>query len=246
MKNKFIAIIPARGGSKGLPKKNIKKLFGYPLISYSIIASKLSKLIDKTIVSTDSKEIAKIAQDYGAEVPFLRPKNISKDSSTDYEFIYHAINWFKKNKKDIPDYWIILRPTTPLRNPSIIDKAIKYIKQNKDCSSLVSIHEISETPAKMFGMSGKYLHGLSPFDPRNEYYILPRQQFPPTYSGNGYIDIISTHTIIDAKMLYGERILGFDTSFINEIDNINDFETIENKYLNNGHILIDQLKKFYR
>ena len=96
MRKSFIAIIPARGGSKGLPKKNIKKLYGYPLISYSIIASKLSKLINRTIVSTDSKEIAKIAQDYGAEVPYLRPKNISKDSSTDYEFIYHAINWFKK------------------------------------------------------------------------------------------------------------------------------------------------------
>ena len=150
MRKSFIAIIPARGGSKGLPKKNIKKLYGYPLISYSIIASKLSKLISKTIVSTDSKEIAKIAQDYGAEVPYLRPKNISKDSSTDYEFIYHAINWFKKNKKIYQTIGSSLDLLQPLRNPSIIDKAIKYIKQNKDCSSLVSIHEISETPAKMF------------------------------------------------------------------------------------------------
>tara|TARA_B100000965_G_C19578568_1_gene752430 strand:+ start:837 stop:1577 length:741 start_codon:yes stop_codon:yes gene_type:complete len=243
VKNKFIAIIPARGGSKGLPKKNIKKLFDYPLLSYSITASNLSKKISQTIVSTDSKEIANISKKYGADVPFLRPKNISKDSSTDYEFIEHAINWFEKNKKYVPEYWVILRPTTPIRNPELIDKAINYILKNKDCSSLVSVHEISETPAKMFGMNGKYLNGLCPFDPRKEYYILPRQEFPPTYSGNGYIDIISTKTILISKMLYGNKILGFDTGFVNEIDNHNDFEVLENTYLNKKNKLIDYLKK---
>lgn len=242
MKNKFIAIIPARIGSKGLPKKNIKKLFNFPLLSYSIAASKLSKKIFMTIVSTDSKQIGKISEEFGAEVPFLRPKNISKDTSTDFEYIKHAINWFKINKNKVPDFWVILRPTTPIRDPNTIDKAIDYFLKNQDCSSLVSVHEISETPAKMFGMNGKYLNGLSPFDPRKEYYTLPRQSFPATYSGNGYIDIISTKTILSDKMFYGNKILAFDTGFVNEIDNHNDFIVLENTYKNKKIKLIDYLK----
>ena len=95
---KIYSIIPARGGSKEVPKKNIKPLGGFPLMAYSIIASKLSSRIERTIVSTDSQEIADIALSYGAEVPFLRPAEIAQDHSTDLELIQHAISWFRMAK----------------------------------------------------------------------------------------------------------------------------------------------------
>ena len=218
MKKNIIAIIPARGGSKGVPKKNLKILGNFPLIAYSIAAANCSRLIQETIVSTDSKEIKNTAIKFGGKVPFLRPKSISTDKSTDIEYVIHTIKWFKKNRGYVPLYWVILRPTTPLRNPNILDKAIAKIKKNKESTSLVSVHEVAEPPAKMFGMNGNYLHGLSPFDPRKDYYTLPRQEFPPTYFGNGYIDIIKTKTILKDNSFYGPRMLGYITQNIGEID----------------------------
>ena len=196
---KIIAIIPARGGSKGVPKKNIRKLKGFPLIAYSIAVCLMAKNISEIIISTDSKEIASIAEKFGAKVPFLRPKSISRDSSRDIEFVKHAINFYKRKKNNTPKNWAIIRPTTPLRDPKKIDNAINKYFKIKDATSLVSVHEIAETPPKMFGMKGEYLHGLSPFDPREEYYTLPRQAFPPSYFGNGYIDIVNTkNTLTEA------------------------------------------------
>lgn len=224
---KNIAIIPARGGSKGVPKKNIKKLGNFSLIAYSIIACKLTNNIEKVVVSTDDKEIARIAIHYGASVPFIRPKNISNDKSTDLEFMNHAIKWFKNKKGYSAKNWIVIRPTTPLRDPNILDKSITYFNKNPQATSLVSVHPISETPAKMFGMNDGYLHGLSPFDPRPEYYILPRQEFPLTYSGNGYVDIVKTSTIEEMSSFYGPRMLGFETNDVGEVDTEEDFNRLE-------------------
>ncbi len=245
MIEKFTAIIPARGGSKGVPGKNIKTLSGYPMIAFSIIAAKLSKKIDQVIVSTDSKNIAKVAKKFGAEIPFYRPKTISKDSSTDIQFIKHAINWYDKHENYIPSHWVILRPTTPLRNVKILDNSINKIKKHKDSTSLVSVHEISETPAKMFGKNGNYLHGLSPFDPRKEYYTLPRQEFPPAFSGNGYVDIIKTSTIMNDDLFYGNKILAYDTGFVNEVDTVDDFKTLEKSLeIKNNQIFKNLQKNF--
>ena len=108
------AIIPARGGSKGVPRKNIKLLKGFPLIAYSIVAAKMSKMTDRVIVSTDSQEISDIAQKYDAEVPFLRPAEYAHDRSPDIDFVRHAIDWFAKNESNQPELFVHLRPTTPL------------------------------------------------------------------------------------------------------------------------------------
>ena len=239
----YTAIIPARGGSKGVPGKNVKNLSGFPMIAFSILVAKLSKKIDKVIVSTDSRKIAKLAKKFGAEIPFLRPKNISKDSSTDIQFIKHAINWYDKNENYIPSHWIILRPTTPLREVKILDNSIKKIKKNHDSTSLVSVHEISETPAKRFGKKGDYLHGLSPFDPRKEYYTLPRQEFPPAFSGNGYVDIIKTSTILNDDLFYGDKILAFDTGYVNEVDTLDDFKNLEKSSEIKDNQIFKYLKK---
>ena len=123
----IIAIIPARSGSKSLVDKNIKLLSGHPLIAYSIAAARLSREIDRVIVSTNSEKYADIARKYGAEVPFIRPDRYSTDVPTDRDFLIHAMKWFKENEDNVPEYWVHLRPTTPLRIPEIIDDAINII-----------------------------------------------------------------------------------------------------------------------
>ena len=121
---KILCLIPARSGSKSLPHKNIKLLNNKPLLAYSIEQAKNSKYNMRIIVSTDSKEYSDIANKYGAETPFLRPKEISQDNSTDFEFIKHAIEWLKENENYYPDIILQLRPTQPERKVSDIDKCL--------------------------------------------------------------------------------------------------------------------------
>ena len=236
-KANIVGIIPARGGSKGVPKKNIKEIGGFPMIAYSVVAGQMSKKIDRCIVSTDSQEISDIAKAYGADVPFLRPSEFATDSSTDIEYIKHAVDWFDKNEGYIPEYWVLLRPTTPLREPKVIDDAIDEIVNHSEATSLISIHEFAETPGKMFGMQDQYLHGLCPMDPRPEYFTLPRQAFAPSYFGNGYVDIVKTSTVFNHESCFGSRMLGFKTPDTGEIDIPEDFKRVE-FYLNNSNSTI--------
>lgn len=225
---KIYSIIPARGGSKGVPGKNIKLLGDYPLIAYSIIASKLSSSIERTIVSTDSQEIADTALFYGAEVPFLRPAELAQEKSTDLELFQHAIGWLKQKDMIVPDLLIHLRPTTPLRIPSEIDRAINYLKEQPDAQSLRSAHELPEPPQKMFQINEKgFFKGFFPEDPRPEYYNLPRQLFPKAYHPNGYVDIIKTYFVQKTNSLHGSKILAFITSSMVEVDKLEDFEYLE-------------------
>lgn len=227
-----VAIIQARGGSRGVPRKNIRNLGGFPLIAYSVVACKLAKAIERTIVSTDDTEIAEIAKLFGAEVPFLRPAEFARDTSTDREVIEHALSWYEQNEGYAPDYWVQIRPTTPLREPSLLDEAVSRIKAKPEATSLVSVHEIEESPGKMFGMQEGYLYGLCPMDPRPEYFALPRQSFPPTYFGNGYVDIIKTYTLKHYKSCYGHQMLAFMTADIGEVDALYDFRKL-NYFLQN-------------
>ena len=173
----IIAIIPARSGSKTLIDKNIAKLSGHPLLAYSIAAAKISKKIDRIIVSTNSKKYAKIATYYGAEVPFLRPDEISNDFSSDREFLLHAMLWFKKNQKKVPEFWVHLRPTTPLRDPKIIDVAIDKIVDDDAATSLRSGHKAPESPLKWFKKNKKgYFKGLLSKLSGYEAYNLPKEK----------------------------------------------------------------------
>lgn len=224
---KIIAVIPARSGSKGVPDKNIKMLVGKPLIAYSISAAIKSKLIDRVIVSTDSDEYASISKDYGAEVPFIRPNEYSGDDSTDYDFVKHLLDWLAKNGGNTPDYIIHLRPTTPLRDPSILDSAIEKFMNNGEATSLRSAHEMSETAYKQFELEGKYFKtictGSFDLDDANN----SRQSFPKTYSPNGYVDILRTSHILENHLLHGNRVMGYVTDFAIEVDTIDDFEFLE-------------------
>lgn len=198
------------------------------MIAYAIVASKLTKNIDRTIVSTDSGQIAEIAKKYGAEVPFLRPSEISLDKSTDLEFVQHAIGWFKENEKSVPELLIHLRATTPLRDPVEIEKAIELFKGKPESTALRSVHELAESPQKVFQIDRNgFLRGFFPDDPRPEYYNLPRQVFPKAYQPNGYVDILKTDYIIKSGKLHGTNMLSFITKVAVEVDLLSDFELLE-------------------
>lgn len=223
----ILGLIPARSGSRGIPGKNIKLLAGYPLMAYSIIASKLSARIERTIVSTDSREFADIAKSYGAEVSFLRPKEISKDNSLDIEYVKHAIEWLQTQEGNQPEYIVILPPVAPLRDPVLIDRAIDKLIRNKEATSLRSAFETRESPYKLFEIKDDFYAGMFPDDARPEYYNLPRQAFPPVYHPNGYVDIIKSQMVINSSSLHGPRILSFVTPDIGDLDRPEDFEFIE-------------------
>ncbi len=219
------AIIPARGGSKGIPGKNIRPLNGHPVLAYSIRAAQRCKSIARTIVSTDSEEIAKVARHYGAEVPFLRPAAISGDRSTDYEFVIHALEWFREHEGKQPEILAHIRPTTPLRDPSIIDAAVRALTPG--ATALRSVHAMSESAYKTFEIKEGTLRavctGSSELDAANE----ARQKFPPTYFANGYIDLLKTGYILENQRIHGNQVQAFVTPQALEIDTPEDLELLE-------------------
>lgn len=223
---KTFAIIPARSGSKGVKDKNIKNLHGHSLLEWSIKAAQNAKLIDRIFISTDSEEYARIGKECGVEVPFLRPKNISGDTSSDLEFVLHAISEFKK-LNDCPDYIAHIRPTTPIRDPDLIDEAISLFKKNKEFHSLRSVHIMSESSYKTLEINNGILTPLSLFN-NNEFDAnAPRQSFPDTYQANGYIDILSTSFVLENNQIHGKKILPFITNTAYEVDSMEDFDYLE-------------------
>ena len=238
-----LAIIPARGGSKGIPRKNVCILGGYPLIAYSIALAAMSEQIERVLVSTDSEEIAAIARYYGAEVPFLRPSLHSQDNSTDRGFLLHAMSWFKDNNENLPEYWVHLRPTTPFREASIVDQAILQIMNNPDSTSLRSGHTAPESPFKWFQRDDNgYFKGILKDESRVEYYNLPRQDFPAVYIPDGYVDILKASFVLNSENLHGERMLGFVSPVCHEIDTENDLELLEFQLQKKGSLVLDYLK----
>ena len=223
------AIIPARGGSKGVPRKNISLLGGYPLVAYAIAAAKLTPSIERIIVSTDDDEVAAIARKFGAEVPFLRPAELAQDGSRDIGFMLHAIQWLREHEGSVPDYFVELRPTTPLRHPEDIEKAIGLIQKHPEATSLISSHEIRESPHKLFRKKDDYFEGLFPHDPRPEYWSLPRQEFPPIYQPDGYVDILKTAYMEGHNRLQGDMMLAFESPDTGEVDKAEDLKFIQFK-----------------
>lgn len=243
---KIYAIIPARGGSKGIPGKNVKILNDFPLIAYSIAAAKLSKKISRIIVSTDSYEIAEIAKMYGAECPFLRPKELAQDNSIDYDFMIHAINWFEQNENYVPDYWVHLRPTTPLRKSEIVDFAINEFLQNQEATSLRSAHLSPESPYKWFkrNQNGWFVGMSDNWD--NDTLNNPRQLFPDIYIPDGYVDVLKTSFIKNNNQLHGNKIIGFESPFCIELDAPDDFTLLEYQINKNNYEVFTYLKKTFK
>lgn len=183
-KNKsFLALIPARGGSKGIPYKNIVKVNGKPLIQYTIDEALHSNFLDRIVVSTDDEKIAEISKKCGAEVPFLRPKQLADDNAKTIDVLLHALHELKKNGK-VYDYLVLLQPTQPLRKSWHIDEAINLIVDKQE-ESLVSVSPVREHPILMrtINKDGKVQNLLKTQS------TIRRQDFPTYYKVNGAIYI---------------------------------------------------------
>jgi CMP-N,N'-diacetyllegionaminic acid synthase len=240
-----IAIIPARAGSKSILDKNISCLSRHPLIAYSIVAAQLSTEIDRVIVSTDSEQYAKIAIKYGAEVPFLRPREFATDSSTDHGFLVHAMKWCNENESQTAEYWVHLRPTTPLRDPVLINKAIKTIQQRKDATSLRSGHKAFESPFKWFRKdSSGFFRGLLAEDKNSESYNLPKEAFEDVYIPDGYVDVVRKSHVMSNDTIHGERMIGFESPVCTEVDSVEEFEYIQYQISKKGSPLIKYLDEY--
>lgn len=238
-KSRVVALIPARQGSKGVLNKNIRDVGGHPLIAYSVVAAKICRGIDRVIVTTDSPEIAEVAVAYGAEAPFLRPAEYADDASPDIDYISHAIRFLGQFEGNVPEYIVQLRPTTPLRDPALMAKAIEAIQEAGEVTSLRSVQELPEPPQKMMGIENGVLVGLFPDDPRPEYYNLPRQSFPPAYLPNGYIDIVRSAYVMEKGLLYGPKVQAFITPPSLEIDTVEELEQLQLIVDSKGHQLRD-------
>jgi len=202
-----LVIIPARGGSKGIPRKNIKDFAGYPLIAYSIAAGVAADSITRVIVSTDDEEIADIARNYGAEVPFLRPEEFSRDDTPDLPVFQHALDWLQSKEEYRPKIVVQLRPTSPLRRKELIDQAVLRLLERPEADSIRTICIPFQNPYKMWRISADgFMKPLLSID-LPEPYNLPRQALPEIYWQTGYIDAAWSETILDKNSMTGDSIL---------------------------------------
>jgi CMP-N,N'-diacetyllegionaminic acid synthase len=220
---KILAIIPARGGSKGIPRKNIKELNGKALIAYSIEAAKKSKFIDRLIVTTEDEEIAKVSKSFGAEVPFLRPVDLAQDDTPGIKPILHAVNWFNKEGSDF-NYIMCLQCTSPFRKTEQIDEAIEKLA-SEGADSIVSVCESEVSPHWMKKIeNGKMRDFLSdmPFYSR-------RQDIPKVYRLNGAIYLAKTELLFKLNNWYTDDTIPYVMDRITsvDIDDIFDFKFAE-------------------
>ncbi|ACA55836.1 MULTISPECIES: acylneuraminate cytidylyltransferase family protein [Clostridium] len=231
--NDILAIIPARGGSKGVSKKNIKEINGNPLISYTIKEATKSKLISRVIVSTEDKEIAEISRKFGAEVPFKRPIELAQDDTSGIEPIIHCIHWMMENEKYKPDYICLLQCTSPLRTYKNIDECIEILLSN-DADTIVSVCESEVSPYWMKRVENGILKDFLDDEP----FYARRQDLPKVYRLNGAIYIAKTEVLLKNKSWYTNKTLPYVMDKISsvDIDDILDFKFAEfimkeNKYV---------------
>lgn len=227
----ILALIPARGGSKGIPHKNIRNFAGYPLIAWSIAAAKQASCVTRLIVSTDDEEIASVAREYGAETPFLRPSEFAQDQTTDLPVFEHALDWLEKNENYIPEFVIQLRPTSPIRPQDCVDSAVKILMEHADADCVRGVVPAGQNPHKMWRFAGedRPMRPLLQVEGIPEPYNAPRQVLPPVYWQTGHIDAIRVSTIKQKHSLTGEVIypLVIDPAYTVDIDNLSDWAKYE-------------------
>jgi CMP-N,N'-diacetyllegionaminic acid synthase len=224
MKHSIIALIPARGGSKGILRKNIKLFSGKPLIAYTIEEVKRSKYVDRIFVSTEDEEIAKISNAYNAEV-IKRPVEYAQDSSNSSEVIKHALSWLEKEERYSPEIILFLQPTSPLRTTDDINKALE-LYLNNECESVVSVYKSQESPYWNLTIKNQFIEPLFGWE---HFKGKRRQDLPITYSLNGAIYITSTKKYLENGSFFNEKTLPYIMPMERsiDIDNDSDFEFAE-------------------
>jgi CMP-N-acetylneuraminic acid synthetase len=213
-KEKILAIITARGGSKGIPQKNTRELLVKPLIAYSIQAALQSRTLNKIIVSTDNETIAHISKKYGAEVPFLRPKHLATDTATSLSVLQHAVSYLAEKEGYLADIIVCLQPTSPLRSAGDIDQAVTLC-MNTGADSVVSLCKVEHHPYWMKKVVEGRVYPLMEVD--DEEYPR-RQDLPPVYQLNGAIYVTRKKILMEEERVLGEHTLAHIMSQERSID----------------------------
>lgn len=206
-KRSVLGLIPARGGSKGVPRKNLRMLGGKPLIAHSIEQGRRCGFIDRVIVSTDDREIAAVARDYGAEVPFLRPAALAQDNTMDYPVCVHALKWLQEHDGFEPDMVFLLRPTGPFRTVEQMTDAVELLLKHRKADSVRSVMEPPQTPYKMWRPGRPFLKPLLTHPRIREPYNSPRQALPMVYQTNPNIHLFWRRTLDRDKSITGKHVL---------------------------------------
>jgi len=204
--SEVLAIIPARGGSKSLPRKNLAPFMGAPLITWSVEAALRSVRVTRTIVTTDDQEIADVSAEAGAEIPFIRPAELAEDHVRDLPVFEHALGWLRVNEGYVPDLVVQLRPTSPLRPDGLIDEAVRLLEADPVAHSLRTLCLPSTTPYKMWRVDGDRMFTILDSG-IPEQHDAPRQILPVVYGQTGLIDVIRTSTITERGSMSGTEIV---------------------------------------
>ena len=245
-KGEIYAIIPARAGSKGVKNKNIRCVKGYPLLAYAAAAGALCPQVSRVLVSTDSAEYAKIANYYGAETPFLRPAEYATDTSPDIQFMEHAIGWLAEKEGKLPEFFMHLRPTTPIREMTIVNAAAEKMLADPEATSLRSAHKQVFPPYKMFcvredGYYRIFVDGMTIDEANN-----PRQDFSQVYVPDGYVDLLRTEFIMDNHLMHGNRVIAYTIEETVDVDAKKDLEYLEFYMENRETELLKYLRENYK
>lgn len=222
MKN-ILGLIPARGGSKSIPRKNIIITAGKPLLSYTCIAALKCDFLTRILLSTDDREIAEVGKGYGIEVPFLRPAELAKDDTPSIDVALHAINWLKRSDNWIPDIIVLLQPTSPLRRSEHIDEAIDlFMQSNSD--TVVSVVKVPHrfSPYNILSLKDNILHEF--WKESVTFDRFRRQELPVLYARNGPAVLITRVSVLkEQRSFYGDRVTPY---FMSEQDSV-DIDTLE-------------------
>lgn len=212
MSNSLIALIPARSGSKRVPQKNIRNINGHPIIAYTIAAARQSAIFDSIVVSTDCQEIAEISRYYGAEVPFLRPREYAEDSSPDIEWIEYTLSRLARDGEEY-HFFSILRPTSPFRLPQTIRRAWQAFLSAQGADSLRAVEKCSQHPAKMWRIEGERMKPImqNPDPSGTPWHSTPYQALPSIYVQNASLEIARSDVVSKSRTISGTEIVPFIT-----------------------------------
>jgi N-acylneuraminate cytidylyltransferase len=233
-----LAIIPARGGSKGISRKNVRIFAGFPLIAFTIAAGLQAKKVTRVLVSTDDEEIAETSRRLGAETPFMRPTELAGDRTLDLPVFQHALMWLADHEDYHPDAIVHLRPTTPIRPPDLVDRAVNLLLSRPDADSVRGLTSVRQTPFKMWLVDGEDqpIRPLTNIPGIVEAYNAPRQILPAVYTHTGLIDLIRPNTILNLNSMSGKAILPimFDQGYDIDLDTPEDWKSAEDRIIRSG------------
>ncbi len=204
-----LALIPARGGSVGIPGKNLVSLAGKPLIAYAAEVARAAEIFQDIVVTTDSEDIARVASQYGARVPFLRPRDLATSAAPVFPAVLHALDWLAEHEERHFEVVMLLQPTSPLRTPDDLRRAMTLLREHPEADSVVSVCRVEEPhPFKLLKLQDGY---VSPFiEWEGDFYYGPRQSLPEVFARNGAIYLSRTSSMRRHGTLLGPRPLAYE------------------------------------